>query len=61
MYPTKLQFQNIWRKDLLDLAENGFAARFPDMKWEGKMSLAIVGAGPAGKAMFARDEIGRDL
>ena len=48
LYPSTLQFQNFWRTDLLDLVENGFAARFPKMKWSGLKRVAIVGAGPAG-------------
>ncbi len=48
LYATELQFSNIWREDLLDLAENGFAAKFENKKWDGLLRVAIIGAGPAG-------------
>ena len=43
-----MQFENFWQKDLLDLAENGFAAKFNNKKWTGTFDVAIIGAGPAG-------------
>ena len=49
---SKLQFENIWREDLVDLIENGFAARFGKQKWSGRKKVAIVGAGPAGEKAF---------
>ena len=45
---SELQFENIWRDDVMDLVENGFAAKFNYKKWEGVKNVAIVGAGPAG-------------
>ena len=48
-----MQFENLWQKDLLDLAENGFAQRFAGKKFKptkygGRLKVAIIGTGPAG-------------
>ena len=50
-----MQFENLWQKDLLDLAENGFAKRFNNLKFKptkfgGRLKVAIMGAGPAGNS-----------
>ena len=44
-----MQFQNIWEKELLKLAEFGFAKAFDrkQMKQEGT-KVAVIGGGPAG-------------
>jgi len=48
-----MQFENFWQKDLLDIAENGFAKRFNHLKFQtnrysNKLRVAIIGSGPAG-------------
>ena len=48
-----MQFENFWQKDLLDIAENGFAKRFNHLKFQtnrysNKLKVAIIGSGPAG-------------
>ena len=53
-----MQFENIWQKDLLDLAENGFARRFANAKFRptkygDRLKVAIIGSGPAGEKCWA--------
>jgi len=45
-----IQFENIWQKDLLELAENGFAKKFDYKKFDEEIHVAVIGGGPAGLA-----------
>ena len=48
-----VQFENLWQKDLLDLANNGFAKTFSNLKFKptkfgNRLKVAVIGSGPAG-------------
>ena len=61
-----VQFENIWRKDLLELAEGGFAKRFQNVKFKStkfgnRFKVGIIGSGPAGEVLFDTRQIYKGL